>query len=272
MIRGLYNAATALEAAITNQELVADNLANISTAGFRRHGLIFEAVQQNAVQQNVAAPSTAALRTAPAAGRSLAAANVPDGTQSLADTPVGTRVAGQYTSFTPGPMQSTGNPFDLALTGDNAFFVLDGPGGQVFTRNGVFQLNAQGQLQSASGMAVRALSGKITVPQGTQKITIGSDGTVYGNGVSLGQLQIAQFPQPGNVLQRVGTTLFSGPTPRQQGQAVPTFQVQQGYRENSNVEAVNEMVSMITGMRHYEAAERALRALGEAVGQNTRPS
>src|SRR5438876_12082082 len=121
MIRGLYNAATALDAAITNQELVADNLANISTPGFRRHGLIFEAVQQGAT---AAPPGGGAATTA--AGRSLPA-NVPDGTLSPAETPLGTRVAGQYTSFTPGPMQYTGNPFDLALSGDNAFFVLDGP-------------------------------------------------------------------------------------------------------------------------------------------------
>jgi len=264
MIRGLYSAATALNAAIANQETVADNLANISTPGFRRHGLVFESIQQE--------PSTATLPARTASARAIAPANVPEGTQTLAETAIGTRAAAQYTSFTPGPLQHTGNTFDLALSGDDAFFVLDGPAGQVYTRNGIFQMNQQGQLQSASGMPVRGVGGRITVQQGTQNVTVGGDGTVYGDGTIIGQLQIAQFPQPGNVLQRVGTTLFSGPNQSAQNQSNPTYRVEQGYRENSNVEAVNEMVSMITGMRHYEAAERALRALGEAVAQNTRPS
>jgi flagellar basal-body rod protein FlgF len=267
MIRGLYSAATALDAAAANQELIADNLANIATPGFRRHGLVFEVLQDTA-----AATSTATARPAPPSARAPVPMNVPAGTLSVADTAAGTRAAGQYTNFAPGPMQPTGNPFDLAIAGDDgAFFVLDSPGGQVYTRNGVFQLTASGQLQSASGMTLRGAGGRIAVPQGTQNVTFGRDGTLYGDGVIIGQLQIAQFPQPGNVLQRVGTTLFSGPNVRQQSQTSPTFRIEQGFRENSNVQTVNEMVSMITGMRHYEAAERALRALGEAVGQNTRP-
>jgi flagellar basal body rod protein FlgG len=245
MISGLYSASTALEAARVNQEIVADNLANVSTPGFRRHGLVFEAVQQQALQN------------------------------TSGSTGSGTRSAGQYNSFTAGPLQHTGNPFDLALSGsDGSFFVLDGPAGPVYTRNGVFQINSVGQLQSASGMPVRGEGGRITLPQGTSSVTIGSDGTVYanslGNSLAVGKLQIAQFPQPGNVLARVGTTLFSGP-PARQSQNAPNYRVEQGYREGSNVQVVNEMVSMITGMRYYEAAERALRALGEAVSQNTKP-
>src|SRR5207245_91558 len=103
MIRGLYSAATALDAAVSNQELVADNLANISTPGFRRHGLIFEVVQQAAT----AAPPAQA---AASGGRAAVLPQVPAGTLTLADTPVGTRAAGQYTNFTPGPTQNTGNP------------------------------------------------------------------------------------------------------------------------------------------------------------------
>jgi flagellar basal-body rod protein FlgF len=267
MIRGLYSAATALDAAVSNQELVADNLANASTPGFRRHGLVFEAFQQAA---NTAA-AQGGIRAAPNTAAASRASNVPAGVTSFADSALGTRASGQYTSFTPGALQYTGNPFDLALSGDNAFFVLDSQNGPVYTRNGTFKLDAQGQLQSTSGMTVRGSGGRITIPPTAVQVTIGRDGTIYADNTAVGQLQIAQFPQPGNVLQRAGTTLFSGPAPQQQSQGNATFRVEQGYRESSNVQVVNEMVSMITGMRHYEAAERALRALGEAVAQNTKP-
>src|SRR4051794_4952965 len=105
MLRGLYQAGTALEAATANQEVAADNLANVTTPGFRRQGVRFEAL--------------------------LAGAS--GGPPGAALTPGREPVA--YTSFTPGPMQQTGGQFDFALNGD-AFFTLEGPNGPVYTRNG----------------------------------------------------------------------------------------------------------------------------------------
>ena len=233
MIRGLYSAASALDAAATNQELVAENLAHANTPGYRRHGLVFEAVQQNASDDQ-------ALR-----GERLG----------------GTRAASGYTTFDAGPVQYTGNPLDLALSG-SAFFVLDGPNGPVYTRNGSFQMNAQGQLQSQAGLPVRSQGGPITIPPNTARIDVTKDGTILANDVEVGKLQLADFSDP-SALQRVGTTLFEGPTGRQPDPQ--SFRVEQGYREGSNVQIVNEMVSMLTGMRFYEAAEKALQALGVTV-------
>ena|SRR5580765_5533659 len=239
MIRGLYSAASALDAATTNQELVAENLANANTHGYKRQGLVFEAVQQGLIDNQ---------------GGALASLRRINATRS-------------YTNFDQGSVQFTGNPLDLTLSG-NSFFVLDGPQGQVYTRNGCFTLNGQGELQTQSGMPVRGTGGRITIPANTSKIDVGQDGTVFANNVEVGKLQIAEFEEP-NVLQRAGTTLFQGPGGQQPQPG--TFRVEQGYREGSNVQIVNEMVSMMTGMRHYEAAERALRAIGEAVALNTRP-
>jgi flagellar basal-body rod protein FlgF len=235
MIRGLYSAASALDAATQNQEMVADNLAHCTTPGFRRHSLMFESLQGAAAADGGA---------------------------------FGVGRAAPYTSFEPGPVQQTGNPLDLALTG-NAFFVVDGPQGPLYTRNGAFEMNSQGELQTKGGLTVRGQGGgRLRIPPGTVRINVSQEGTVLADHEEVGRLQLASFANP-NVLQRAGTTLFQGPAA-----ATPepgTFRVEQGYREGSNVQMVNEMVSMIAGMRHYEAAEKAMRALSDAVAHNTQP-
>jgi flagellar basal-body rod protein FlgF len=239
MIPGMYSAASALNAAALNQEMIADNLANANMPGYRRQSLVFESVQQNI-----------------SARQSSSKGDI-GGTQAMRS----------FTSFDQGPIQLTGNPLDLALSG-NTFFVLDGPNGPVYTRNGSFELDAQGNLQSHSGLPVRSGGGKISIPPNTTRINVASDGTVTANNVSIGKLQLAEFSDP-SVLERAGTTLFQGPAGRTPEPG--TFRIEQGYQEGSNVQIVNEMVSMITGMRYYEAAQRALRALGDAVALDTNP-
>lgn len=236
MIRGLYSAGAALETAAANQEVFAENLAHANTPGYRRHGLTFDATQQ----------------TIPQGGR---------------PTVGGVQNNGSFTFFTPGPIQQTNNPLDLAISGD-AFFVLDGPKGPVYTRNGSFQIDAQGQLRSQSGLRVRGRGGNITLPQDAAKIRIGADGAVLVNGAEVGRLDLATFEDKSQ-MRRVGPTLFEGPAP---GRPLPgAVRVEQGYREGSNVQVVDEMVSMMLGMRQYEAAERAMRSLTDAISLNTKP-
>jgi flagellar basal-body rod protein FlgF len=241
VIRGMYSAASALDTAATNQELVAENLAHASTPGYRRQGLLFAAY--NPLGESSPESSAPASR--------------------ISDV----RAAGSFTQFEPGPIQQTGNPLDLVING-NAFFVLDGPNGPIYTRNGSFQMNAQGQLQTSSGYRVRGQGGPITFPSNVSTISVNSDGVVYANGTEVSQLQLATFQDPA-ALQRVGPTLFAGPAP--QAPPAGTVRVAQGYREGSNVQVVNEMISMMLGMRYYEAAERALRSLSDAASQATRP-
>lgn len=237
MIRGMYSIASALETATTNQDLVAENLAHVATPGYRRHALLFETFNPGANGEHPAAQVA------------------------------GVRTAGQYTSFDVGPIQQTGNPYDLAIAG-NAFFVVDGPSGPLYTRNGSFQVNAAGELQTKSGLRVRGLGGPINIPPGARTISIGSDGGVMADGNRVGQIQLAAVDNPG-LLRRAGVTLFEGPPPRPP--APGTARIEQGFREGSNVQVVQEMVSMMLGMRRYESAERALRTMHESVGLNTRP-
>jgi len=240
MIRGIYSAATALDAAQQNHDALSENLANATMPGYRRRGLVFESVQRA----------------------------LEDASQPQAETGIlGTRLAREYTGFEAGPLQDTGNPLDVAING-NGFFVLQGPNGPLYTRNGTFKINANGELQSQDGLPVNGADGPITIPTNTVKITIGTDGTISADKTQVGKLDIQSFADPSQ-LERAGTTLFTAP-PGVQAQTA-TSRVQQGYRENSNVQVVNEMVSMIVGMRHFEAAQHALRAVSEAMQLNTRP-
>jgi len=237
----MYSAASALETAAANQEIVAENLANCTTPGYRRQGLLFAAYDP--------------------LGQSDLESFAPS--SRISDV----RSTGGFTHFEQGPIKQTGNPLDLVVNGD-AFFTVDGPDGPLYTRNGGFQLNGDGQLQTSSGYRVRGTGGTITFPANVSNITVSTDGFVYANGQEVGQLKLATFQNPA-ALQRVGPTLFAGPAP----QAPPpgAASVAQGYREGSNVQVVNEMVSMMLGMRHYEAAERALRSLSDVTAQATRP-
>jgi flagellar basal-body rod protein FlgF len=236
VIRGIYSAATALSVAAQTQDVIAHNLAHLNVPGYRHRGVAF-ATFDPALSPPVPA-----------------------------NTPTGTRVATDFHDFQPGALQMTGAPLDLALTGDG-FFVLQGPDGPVYTRDGVFERNAQGQLQNKSGLPVLGANGPITVPATATDVTISEDGTVRAGGQQLGQLQQVRFADP-RQLERVGTTLFRAPPGAQQGPGTGTML--QGYRESSNVQAAGEMVAMIRGTRYFEAAQRALRTLSDAIQLNTR--
>lgn len=240
MLRGLYSVASAMEASSRNHEIVSENLANAATPGYRRQGSIFE-------------PKVPG----------------PTGDAELADR-AGAVSPRTFSNFESGPLQQTSNPLDLALVG-YGFFVLAGPNGPLYTRNGGFEIGANGILQlRGSGYPVRGQGGStLSIPGDSAQITIGADGTVSANNIEIGRLDLATFERP-EALRRVGATLFEGDAP--QPPPVGALRIEQGYREGSNVQPVQEMVSMMIGMRHYEAAERAIRALGDAVSHTTRPS
>ncbi len=131
----------------------------------------------------------------------------------------------------------------------------------MYTRNGQFQLNAGGRLVNQSGYPVRGVG---AIPQSAAKIQIAQDGTVMADSTSVGQLELVAFNDP-KQLVRAGTTLFQAP-PGTTTQAF-TGTLRQGYREGSNVQVVHEMVQMISGMRQYEAAGKAMRSLSDAMQQ-----
>lgn len=229
MIRGLYSAAGGMQATSQQQDTLAHNLAHGLKPGYLREILKFDSLVPRTELQ---APVT-----------------------SVA------------TDFSQGTMQVSGNKLDLALKGPG-FFVVQGPAGPYYTRNGTFQLNPNGQLVTMDGLPVLGTGGPVELPAGSVNIEIQTNGAVIADGVELDQLRVVRFQNPAE-LQRAGSSYFQAPADAPKNPVLP--EVFQGYRELSNSTLVQEMVQMISGVRQFEASQRALRSISDAVANNTRP-
>lgn len=230
MIRGLYSATAGMLATSQQQDVTAHNLTHAVKPGYRREVLRFESVGG---EDDLLGPSVQL-----------------------------------HTDVTPGATEHTGNRLDVALTGPG-FFRVEGPNGSLFTRNGVFQLNGQGQLVTMEGLAVSGTTGPVRLPIETSNIEILDNGTVLADGLEVDQLSVETFADP-SALPRVGTSYFAPPPGVTPTKVEPA--VQQGYREASNTTVVHEMVQMISGLRQFEATQRALRSISDSIGLLTRPT
>ena len=157
---------------------------------------------------------------------------------------------------------------DVAVEGEG-FFSIQGPSETLYTRNGTFHISEDGTLVGTHGMPILGNNGPIQIPNGTteSQIVISKTGEISVDGQNVGTLELVAFEDP-LVLQQVGTTLFSAQ--RAQVKNIDV-QVQQGVKEQSNVSPVDEMVSMILAMRYYEASQRTLKTIDDAVEQQTSP-
>ncbi len=245
-----------------NVDNIANNLANASTAGYKRTRLEF----QDLMYQN--------MRAAGAAG--TASTPLPVGLQ----IGLGARSIASEKIFMQGEVKQTDNPLDMAIDGSGFFQVRLSSGELAYTRSGVFHLNNQGQVVTASG---ESLEPAVTIPANATSINVGTDGTVsvtsagQTNSQSVGQIQLATFINPAG-LEAVGANLFketgaSGQatvgTPDSNG----IGKITSGYYEGSNVNVVEELVNMISAQRIYETnskvistADRMLGTINQAVG------
>ena len=248
MIRSLYIAKTGMEAQQTQLDTISQNLANVSTNGYKRSHAIFEDLMYQNLRQS--------------------GANTTEQTQLPTGLQVGLGVRPVATAriYTQGNLQQTSNNLDIAIKG-NGFFQIQQPDGTTaYTRDGSFQLSAAGQIVNNNGMTL--LPG-ITIPNNAQSVTVGNDGTVSitlpGNPApqTVGQVQLANFINPAG-LDPKGQNLFtetaSSGTPTN---GTPTSDglgmLQQGYVETSNVNVVEELVAMIQTQRAYEMNSKAIQ-------------
>jgi flagellar basal-body rod protein FlgG len=247
MIRSLWISKTGLDAQQTQLDVISNNLANVSTNGFKRSRAVFEDLLYQTVRQPGA--------------QSSQQTQLPSGLQ------IGTGVRPVTTEriHTQGNVNQTGNDKDVAIQGAGFFQVLMPDGTTGYTRDGSFQTDAQGQLVTSSGYTVQP---PITVPATANKITIGRDGTVSvtqaGSTATtqLGTLQVTTFINPAG-LESKGENLYaetsssgtpSANTPGTNGAGG----LWQGYVETSNVNVVEEMVNMIQTQRAYEINSKAI--------------
>jgi flagellar basal-body rod protein FlgG len=253
MSRALYTAAGGMETQQLNLDNVANNLANASTAGFRRRRLQF----QDLIYQNLIAPGAAATQQT----------TYPAGLQ----IGLGVRTAASEVIQQQGDFNQTGNPLDLTIQGQG-FFQMQLPTGEIaYTRSGAFHLDQTGIIVDAQG---NQLQPAITIPPAATNITIGTDGTVsvqlpgQPQAQQVGSIQLATFANPGG-LSSVGnnyfleTTASGNPIVGTPGGAEGLGAIQQGSLENSNVDVVGEFIQMILAQRSYEANSRVVRASDE---------
>ena len=168
-----------------------------------------------------------------------------------------------FVDFSQGRLIHTGRALDVALDGKNTFFVIETPKGQMYTRNGVFRLNDQGQMVDSNGQSVAGDSGPLTIPAniGPTAVTVAADGRISANGQSLGQFKIVQFDKP-ELLMPVGKNRFLAPKSAAPKPA-ENPSVHQGFQEGSNVSVVKELVDLITVTRLYEANAKSIKAHDE---------
>ncbi|MBP9838680.1 MAG: flagellar basal-body rod protein FlgG [Proteobacteria bacterium] len=248
MIRSLYTAATGMIAQQLNLDVIANNLSNVNTTGFKKSKADF----QDLMYQIIEEPGT----TTGQAGSS------PSGIQ----VGLGTRPAAVSKIHSQGDFQSTGNTLDLAIEGDG-FFQITQPNGQTaYTRSGAFKLDETGVIVTSDGYQ---LSPNLTIPTDAIGITVSSDGVVSAKtagtttATEVGQLELVRFQNPAG-LRAKGRNLFeetesSGApatsTPGESGVGT----IAQGFLEGSNVSVVEEIVQMVTGQRAYEANSKVIQ-------------
>ncbi len=251
MNHALDTIATGLAASQTMMDTIADNLSNVNTTGYKSETPEFQTLLY---QDGIQPGANSTTQTVYPSGLELG---------------TGVKVASIKDRLTQGTMTSTGNPLDLAINGSGYFQVLKQPSGQtVYTRDGSFQLNQNGQLVTSSGYQVIP---NVTIPSNATSVTIGTDGTVSittpgsSTATQVGQIQLATFINPQG-LQPLGENLYSYTTasgnaivgsPQTNGLGA----VNQSYLESSNVDVVQSMVNMISAERAYQLGTQAASAI-----------
>ncbi|MDR5906065.1 flagellar basal-body rod protein FlgG [Franzmannia qiaohouensis] len=256
MIKSLWTAKTGLEAQQVQMDVISNNLANVGTNGFKRSRAVFE----DLLYQNLRQPGAQNdIQNALPSGMQVGSGVRPVATERLHNQ---------------GGLEQTENSRDLAINGKGFFQVLMPDGGTAYTRDGSFQLDQNGQMVTANGYPVEPA---IILPENALSVTVGEDGIVSvtqpGSTQSLevGQLSLATFVNPTG-LESIGGNLYlettaSGPMNETMPGMNGAGRLLQGYVETSNVNVVEEMVSMIQTQRAYEINSKAVQTSDEMLAR-----
>lgn len=248
MINSLWIAKTGMEAQQMQLDVISNNLANVSTNGFKKSRAVFEDLMYQNLRQ-VGSPTSEQ-------------SNLPTGLQ----VGLGVRTVATSRTFSQGSLQQTGNVFDVAIQG-NGFFQLTMPDGTTgYTRDGAFQVDNQGRLVNSGGLPV---AGGITVPSNATAVAIANDGTVSATipgsttPQTIGTITIAGFINPAG-LEPKGQNIYAETAASGQPNAGTAGvnglgSLTQGFVETSNVNVVQELVTMIQTQRAYEMNSKAIQ-------------
>ena len=250
--RALRTAASGMYAQQLNIEVISNNIANINTTGFKKNKAEFQDLMYQDVQINPLSSSTP---------------GIIEETSNTIQVGNGVKPASTSKNFQQGDMVATNNQLDLAIQGDGFFQLRKLDGSYAYTRDGSFKVNQEGRLVTSSGYL---LDPEISLDEDTLSVSISRDGTIEasevgGGRVVLGNLELVKFLNPGG-LDAIGDNLYVETS----GSGAPITgvpgsngfgEVIQGYLESSNVDIVEEMISMITAQRAYEMNSKTVKTV-----------
>ncbi len=250
MIRGLWISAGALSPTMRAQEILANNLANAGTGGFRQDRVAFERVVQQTEAPLGATTGLASGGGAPTAA--LFALEEGSGAAPRLRTSLDTGS---------GSLETTESPLHLAVSGPG-FLAVQGPEGELYTRDGTLQLASDGTVLHRSGLPLLTEGGALTLPAGSE-LAVAGDGTVLVDGEPRGKLRIVSLPDAAS-LSHAGTGLLRSSVP---GETDTESRIVQGSLEGANVDPVLAMTDMIALLRGFEANQRAIVAQDGTLGR-----
>ncbi|HHT9135707.1 MAG TPA: flagellar basal-body rod protein FlgF [Candidatus Wunengus sp. YC60] len=236
MIVGLFTGASSMVSQGDYQAVIARNLANINTAGYKKNVAVFQSFISSASDQGQT-------NTAKGAGSSLG------------------KVA---TDFSQGMLEYTGNDLDISIQGDGFFAVKAANGDTLYTRKGQFMLSRDMQIVTPEGWSLLGNGGEIQIPQKTKSVSIKDNGSIFADGKEIGKLRIFKVSKL-STLESVGGCAYKIAANAQQPEDSADFKIASRYLEKSNVNAVDEMVNMIANMRGFQVGHKVTDSIDESL-------
>ena len=250
--RALRTAASGLYAQQLNVEIISNNIANVNTTGFKKNKAEFQDLMYQEVSVNPLSTTSPGIKDATSSKIQVGNGVAPSSSQKI---------------FKQGDITATNNQFDLAIQGDGFFQLKRTDGSYAYTRDGSFQVNAEGKMVTASGYE---LDPSVSLDQNVLSVAIGKDGQITGNTVgggseNLGKIELTRFMNSSG-LDAIGNNMYVE-TPASGSPLVGNpgsngyGEINQGYLESSNVDIVEEMISMITAQRAYEINSKTVKTV-----------
>ena len=232
MIKGIYSSGSGMQPRLMRLDVIANNVANADTTGYKKDSIFVQIMKDAGVAQSTGAGELAGLDVK------------------------------EFTDFAEGSLRPTNAPLDMAIQGEG-FFVLDTPDGPRYTRNGNFRIDDNGSVINSNGDHVMGAGGKITIPSAEKlqqnDLTITKAGEIFMNGTMLAKIRLVTFSDMQKLLKTEGTMFKSEETPKDVATSDEKTTIRQGYLEESNVEALTEMVQLVELSRGFETDQRTMR-------------